>query len=219
MPRRQVVVAGLGRFGSNVATTLFQMGHDVLALDRDERVVQELMGQVTYSAIADATSEAALRELGVPNFDAAVVTMGDVQANLMATVLLKSLGLPNIVARAQSALHGQTLLRIGANRVVYPEQETGVRTAHSLFTPDVLEYMELGAGMGISKLQIPRRYVNLTLRDAGLATRDKYHATVLAIRRGNDLLFLPAEDERLRPNDVLIVAAQDEILERLRATE
>lgn len=219
MPKKQVVVAGLGRFGSSVATTLFQMGHDVLGLDREEGVVQELMGQVTYAVRVDATSEPALRELGVPNFDAAVVAIGDVPANLMTAVLLKSLGLPYIVARAQTALHGQALLRIGANRVVYSEQEAGIRTAHSLFTPDVLEFMELGAGTGISKLQVPRRYVNLSLRDAGLATRDRYHVAVLAIRRGGDLVLLPSEDERLRPNDQLIVAAPDEVLERFRATE
>lgn len=219
MARKQVVVVGLGGFGTSVASTIFQMGHDVLAIDRDERAVQEVMGQVTYAVRADATSEPVLRELGIPNFDAAVVAIGDIPANLMSTVLLKSLGLPNIVARAQNSLHGQTLLRIGASRVIYPEQDSGTRAAHSLFMSDVVEYMELGAGTGVSKLRVPRRFVNLSLKDAGLAARDQYHVTVLAIRRGNDVIFLPSEAERLRAGDLLVVAAQDEVLESLRESE
>ncbi|MBM3946713.1 MAG: TrkA family potassium uptake protein, partial [SAR202 cluster bacterium] len=184
-----------------------------------ERLVQDVMGQVTYAVRADVTSEAVLRELGVPNFDAAVVAIGEVPPNLMATVLLKSLGVRNVVARAQTPIHGQTLLRIGASRVVFPEQEAGSRAAHNLFSPEVVEYMELGAGTGVSKLQVPRPFINLTLKDAGLSTRDRYHITVVAIRRGNDLLLLPSEDERLRASDILVVAAQDESLERLHPQE
>ncbi|MBI4233370.1 MAG: TrkA family potassium uptake protein [Chloroflexi bacterium] len=217
MPRRQVVVIGLGRFGSNVAKTLYKMGHDVLAIDNDDRVVQEMMGQVTYPVKADATSEATLRELGVPNFDVAVVAIGsNIQASIMATVLMKSLGVPYILGRARNDLHGQTLERVGAHRVVYPEQEMGVGVARNLFNPDVLEYMELGPSFGVSKVKLPDKLHQLTMREAGLAgARDKYGLAVIAIRRGKELILLPSEEERLRQGDLLVVAARDELLEKL----
>ena len=218
MARKQVAVIGLGRFGTAVATTLYQMGHDVLAIDTDERAVQEVAGQVTYPVKADATSEAVLRELGVPNFDAAVVAIGsDIQASVMATVLLRSLGVPYIAACAQNAIHGKTLERVGAHRVVYPEQETGYRLAHTLFAPQVREYMELSGSFGISKVLLPKGWAHLTLKETGLAgPRDKYGLAVLAIRRGRDLIFLPSEEERLREGDLLVVAGPDDLLEKFQ---
>ena len=217
MAQKQVVVIGLGRFGSNMTRTLYQMGHDVLALDTDERLVQEAMGNATYAVKADATSEAVLRELGVPSFDVAVVAIGsDIQASIMSTVLLKSLEVPYIVARASNHLHSQTLERVGANLVIYPEQEMGVRVARNLFNPDVMEYMELATNFGISKVKAPDEINGLTLKEAGLAgSRDRYSLSVLAVRRGKDLIFLPAEEERLQSGDVLIIASRDEHLERL----
>lgn len=220
MSRKQVVVIGLGRFGSSLARMLFQMGHDVLAIDNDDTRVQEVMGQVTYPVRANATSEATLRELGIANFDVGVVAIGsNIQASIVCTVLLKSLGVPHVVARAHDPVHGQALQQLGANRVIYPEQEMGTRAARNLFDPDVLEYMEVGGNFGVSKLQLPRQFNNLTLKEASLTARDRYHITVLAIRRGNDVHLLPSEEERLRVGDVLVIAAQDGALERFRSVD
>ena len=217
MAKKQVVVIGLGRFGSNVARTLYRMGHDVLAMDLDERLVQEVMADVTYAVKADATNGAVLRELGVPSFDAAVVAVGsDVEANIMCTVLLKSIGVPYVAARARTPLHGEALDRVGANHVVHPEREMGSRVARSLFNPDVIEYMELAAGFGISKMRAPSALEGLTLKEAGLSgTRDKYSLSILAVRRGKDLILLPSEEERLHPGDLLVLANKDDMLERL----
>jgi trk system potassium uptake protein TrkA len=217
MAKKQVIVIGLGRFGSNVARTLYRMGHDVLAVDLDERLVQEVMADVTYAVKADATNEAVLRELGVLNFDSAVVAVGsDIEANVMCTVLLKGLGVPYIAARARTLLHGKALERVGADRVIYPEREMGSRVARTLFNPDVLEYMELAAGFGISKMKAPPALEGLTLKEAGLSgTRDKYSLSILAVRRGKDLILLPSEEERLRSGDQLILANKDDMLDRL----
>ena len=217
MARKQIVVIGLGRYGSSVARVLYQMGHDVLAIDRDEAPVQGLLGHVTYSVRADATNEAVLRELGVPNFDAAVVGIGsDIQSSIMSTVLLKSFELPHVVARAHNQLHGQTLERLGADRIIHPEQEMGARVGRSLLNPDILEYMELAANFGISKMKVPQGISNHTLREAGLAeARDKYGLAVLAIRRNKGLILLPAEEERLQPDDLLVIASKDDLLEGL----
>lgn len=217
MAKKQIVVVGLGRFGTSIATTLYQMGHDVLAIDTDERLVQETMGQVTYAVRGDATNEAVLRELGAPDFDIAVVAIGSaMEASIMATVLCKSLGVGIVVARARNQLHGQTLERVGANLVVYPEQERGVRIARTLFHPDVLEYMEVAPNFGISKMKVPNEMFNRTLKEAGLSTgRDKYGLAVLFVRRGKEFILLPSEEERLRPGDLLVLASSDDRLDRL----
>lgn len=220
MARKQVVVVGLGRFGSNVARTLYQRGHDVLAIDTEEQLVQEVMGQVTYTVRGDATNEIVLRELGIASFDAAVVAIGsNIQSSIMGTVLLKSIGVPYIVARARNQLHGQTLERVGANHVVFPEQETGVRTARSLFNPDVLEYMDLGAEFGVSKIKALDTFHGLTLKEAGMAgSRDKYGVSVLAVRRGKEVIILPSEEERLQSDDQLIIVGRDELIDKLHET-
>jgi trk system potassium uptake protein TrkA len=216
--KKQVVVVGLGRFGASVARELYQMGNDVLALDTDEALIQEMLGQVTYAVKADATNEAVLRELGVQNFDVGVIGVGaDIQASILATVLLKSLGVPFIIARAGNALHGDTLERIGADKVVYPERETGVRVAHILFNPGVLDYMEINSGFGIMKLRPPDRMVNRTLEAAGLSdAREKYGIAVMAIRRGREHILIPSKEEVIRAGDQLVLAGRDEHLSRLQ---
>ena len=215
---KQVVVVGLGRFGASMARELYQTGHEVLAVDTDEMKIQEMMGQVTYAVRADATNEAVLRELGVQNFDVGVVSIGsDIQASILVTVLLTALGVPFIIARAVNALHGDTLERVGADKVVYPEQETGLRVAHILFNPGVLDYMGIVTGFGIIKVRPPDRIVNATLESAGLSdARDKYGMAVLAIRRGREHILTPSKDEIIKPGDQLIIAGRDEHLGRLQ---
>ena len=216
---KSVMVIGLGRFGSSVAHTLFQLGYDVLGIDTDEKVVQANLGQITYSVRGDATDETTLRELGVSNFDAAIVAVGsDMQASLMTAVLLDNLGVPLIVARAESQLHGNTLEKIGVHKVIYPEQEMGEFLAHSLFNPDVLEYMDLTPDFGISKIRVPDSLAELSLKEAGLGgARDKYGVAVIAIKRGKDVTLAPDEDDKLRKGDILVVAGKDDQLERLHA--
>ena len=215
--KRQVAVVGLGRLGSGVARTLYQLGHDVMAIDKSEARVQPLMGQVTYPVAGDATSESVLAELGVDNMDIAVVAIGaDVQANIMVSVLLKTIGLPYIVARAHDELHGATLERIGCNKVVHPEAEMGARLAHNIFNPDAEEYMELKESYGISRIRVPDRFVNMTLAETGFAlARDKYGVAVVALKRGDVITLSPASDEGLLPGDILIVAGQAELVARI----
>jgi trk system potassium uptake protein TrkA len=215
--KRQAVVIGLGRFGSNVAGELYQMGHDVLGIDLDEKSVQDMLGRVTYAVKADATSEAVLKELGVSNFDIAVVAIGsNIQANILVTVILKDLGIPFIVTRAMNELHGNALERVGANRVVYPEQEMGRRLAHTGFEPGVLDHMEVAPNYGITKLRPSEQVVKHTLDEAGLAgPRDKYGIAVLAIRRGREYFLVPSKDEEIRPGDILIVAGSNEHLGKI----
>ena len=219
MANQQIVVIGLGRFGSSVAYTLYQMGHDVLALESDQARMQAAMGHVTYPVQGDATEEAVLRELGIPNFDMAVVAIGsNLESSIMSTVLLKSMGVPHIVARAKTQLHGQTLERVGADVIVHPEQETGEHVARGLFHPEVQDFMEVAPNFGISKVKASPHTTNLTLKEAGLTgARDKYGLAVLAIRRGKDVILLPSEDERIQKEDTLVLASKEDMLDKLHA--
>lgn len=215
--KRQIAVLGLGRFGSSIARSLYNLGHDVLAIDKDESRVHGMMGFCTYSVIGDCTNEAVLRELGVQDYEAAVVAIGsDVVSSVMASVLLKTMAVPYVVSRAQNELHGNTLTRIGVDKVVHAEEEMGSRLAHNMFNPNVYEYLEITPTYGISKLKAPERFVGMRLSDIGLSgSRDKYGLAVLAIGRGRQVTLNPDVDDRLRSGDWIILAGRDESLESL----
>lgn len=121
---KQFVVIGIGRFGESIATTLFSMGHDVLAIDKDEERVQYISSKVTHAVQADATDESTLKSLGIRNFDVAVVTVGEnIQSNILITLLCKEAGIRYVLAKAQNELHSKVLYKIGADKVVFPERD------------------------------------------------------------------------------------------------
>ncbi len=213
----KVAVIGMGRFGISLARELYQIGHDVLTIDRDESLSQQMMGQVTYAVTGDSTSSVLLEEAGIRNFDTAVVAIGtDIQSSVLTTVLLKQFALGQVIARATNELHGKTLEAVGADRVVYPEHETGLRTAHSLFQREVLEYMELTSEFGFSKINVSHDLVGLTLEQAGFGSaRDKYGAAVVAIRRGRQPILSPSKDETMQEGDQLVLAGPEDALERI----
>ena len=157
--KKQVCVIGLGRFGGTVAMELYQSGHDVLAIDLDEAKIQDMLGHVTYAVRADASSESVLRELDVADFDVVVVALGsdNVQASILITVLVKDLGIPYIIARAANELHGETLERVGADKVVFPEMESARRAVHVGFEPGIVDYMSIVPNFGISKVRPPEQ--------------------------------------------------------------
>jgi trk system potassium uptake protein TrkA len=215
--KKQVCVIGLGRFGATVARELYQAGHDILALDTDEAKIQEMLGQVTYAVRADATSESVLREMGVADFDVGIVALGsdNIQASILVTVLLKSLAIPFIISRAANELHGETLERIGADKVVYPEMESARRVAHVDFNAGILDYMELAPNVGISKVRPPEGMLGRTLDAAELGSQGKFGVAVLAIRRGRSYILNPSKFEEIAPGDILLVAGKNEQISKL----
>ena len=210
--KKQVCVIGAARFGAAVARELYQSGHDVMVIDTDEAKVQDLSGHVTYAVRADASNEAVLRQLDVADFDVAVVALAgeNVQTSIMITVLLKSIGVPYVIARAANELHGSTLEKVGADRIVYPEMESAWRTAHIGFDPGVMDHMPILPNYGISKIQPPEQMIGHTLEEVGLAgTQDNQGVSLLAIRRGRSSFLHPARDEQIQIGDVLIVAGSN----------
>ena len=217
MVKKQIVVVGLGRFGTSLVRTLVEAGHEVLALDKDLRKVEDASEFATQAAQVDATDEDALREMGVRNFDIAVVAIGtDIKSSILVTLLLKKVGVRMVVSKAQDDLHGEILGRVGADRVVYPERETGIRVAHSLMTPSLVDYLEVMPGYGIAKLVAPPDFVGRELAEIDL--KGRFGVTTLALRRGNEIILNPIRSEVVGRDNVLIIAGKDEQLEAMRTS-
>ena len=212
--KKQYAVIGLGRFGTSVALTLQSLGHEVLAIDSDEERVQKLSEEVTHVVQADTTDENSLNALGLRNFDAVVVAIGeDVQANVATTLLLKEIGVPYIVAKAKNALHGKMLERIGADRVVFPERDMGQRVAHSLVSANILDYIELSPNLSLVEVTAPASLTGKTLAEADL--RANYGVNVVAIKRFEDLIVPPQPGDMIAEGDVLIVVGATDGIQRL----
>lgn len=210
-----ILVLGLGRFGSSIARTLVQLGNEVLAIDRDPRVVQELAVDLTHVVEADTTSEQALRQLGVGDFDRAIVAIGShMEASILTTSLLVDLGVRTIWAKAITPSHGRILERVGATRVVYPEQEMGERVAH-LVSGALVNYIEFDDGFALVETAAPERYVGKTLREAHI--RSEHGVTVVCVKRpGQDFTYATPET-RIEAGDLLIVAGETRHAERFAA--
>ena len=214
--KRQFAVIGLGRFGTSVALTLQSLGHDVLAIDSSDEQVQRLSDQVTHVVQADTTEENSLHALGLRNFDAVVVAIGeDVQANVATTLLLKEMGVPYIIAKARNSLHGKMLEKIGADRVVYPERDMGQRVAHSLISSNVLDYIELSPDLSLVEVTVPGVLSGKTLQQANM--RALYGVNVVAIKRIDHLIVPPQPNELIQESDILIVIGSTEGIKRLES--
>ena len=187
---KQFAVIGLGRFGTSMAKTLSRMGYDVLAVDHNEEKVNNIIEHVTHAVQADAMDEQTLKSLGIRNFDVVVVAIGqDIQANILVTVMLKELGVKKVVSKAVTDLHGKVLERVGADKVVFPERDMGVRVAHALVSKNILDQINISPDYSIIELISPAELANKTLGQGNI--RGKYGVTVLAIRRGNDVIISP----------------------------
>ena len=214
MANKQFVIIGLGRFGSSIAKTLYSLGNDVLAIDKDEDIVQEIADSVTHAVQLDATDENALRALGIRNFDVAVVTIGDnIQSSIMATLLVKELGVKYIIAKGHSDLHAKVLYKIGADRVVLPEKDMGVRVAHNLVSANILDYIELSEDYSVMEIQVLDEWSGKTLNE--LRLRSKYGINVMAIKRGDEVNLSPSAEDIIEDNDVIVAIGSAEDLNRL----
>jgi len=212
--KASIVVIGLGRFGAAAARELEQLGHEVLAIDRDEAVVNDIAPEVTHAIQLDASDEGALRSVGAGEFEFAIVAISSVtEASIFATMALKNLGVGHVIAKAASTLHGAILERVGADRVVYPELEMGTRVAHSLAIPGVIDYLDVAPRFGIVKVHPPRSFVGRSLKDIDLPGR--LHVSPIALRRGSEVTFNPHRDMVIAANDELILMAGDDRLEQI----
>ncbi|WP_134684690.1 potassium channel family protein [Brevibacillus migulae] len=208
---KQFAVIGMGRFGSSVARTLYEMDYEVMGIDEDEERINENIQNVTHAIVADSTDEAALKEIGIRNFDVVVVSIGaDIQASILTTLQLKEMGVKKIVAKAQNERHGQVLYKVGADRVVFPERDMGVRVAHNLISANVLDFIELAEEYSVAEVVVSPKLVGKNLRQ--LDVRAKYGVNVIAIKSGNEFNISPRPDDIIRTGDVLVVIGHNKDL-------
>ena len=211
---KQFVIFGLGSFGSAVATTLVELGHEVLGVDNDMEKVDMFKDVITKVVKVDVTDEKVLKELGVKNFDAAIVSLGtDLEASILITIMLKEIGLQYVVTKANSLLHGKVLEKIGADRVVYPERDEGIRIARSLIMPNVKNQMELSQQYSLIEIAALPVFCEKTLGELDLP--GKYGVTLLAIRRGNQFTFSPTEKHTITENENLIIVGENKKIDQL----
>ncbi|MGB3366167.1 MAG: TrkA family potassium uptake protein [Acidaminobacteraceae bacterium] len=212
---KQFVVIGCGRFGSSVAKKLYDLGAEVMTVDKNEETVQNIADFVTYAVQADATDENTIKSLGIRNFDVAVVSIGgDIQSSILVTLMLKELGVKYVVAKAQNDLHGKVLYRIGADRVVFPEREMGIRVASNLVSDNILEYIQLAPDYSIMEIVALSSWIGKTLKE--LDMRNEYGINVMAIKHGDEIDITISAGEVLEEGDVLVVIGHNDNLEKIR---
>ena len=205
---KNFIVIGLGRFGTAVARELCELGHQVLAMDMDKDLVQNVADEVTHAVVGDGRDLDVLRALGVKEYDCAVVAIGnDVGSSALVTMRLKEEGVPKVVCKAQSHVHQRLLEKIGADRVVFPEHEMGIKVAQGLAHSNVLNFIELSPDYGIVEVDLPNGWSGKTIRD--LDIRAKFSVNVIAVRRGQDINVAPGADCVLTHGDKLIVLGED----------
>jgi trk system potassium uptake protein TrkA len=225
---RQFVVIGLGRFGSSIARALSDMNFEVLAIDKDESLVNAMENVVSQAVVMDATDEKALRELGVQEFDTAIVSMGEtIEDSIMITLALKELGVRQVIVKAQNDLHSKILKKVGADRITLPEREMAEKLAQSLASPKIFDFIEVSDTHGIIEMVVPKKFASKTLND--LKLREKYRVSVIAIRRKlpyskpdgttdfkEDVIISPGGVDEIISGDVLIMLGTNEDLDKVR---
>ncbi|MCR4426223.1 MAG: TrkA family potassium uptake protein [Firmicutes bacterium] len=215
MPMMQFAVIGLGRFGSSVARTLADLGQEVFAIDTDEEKVQKLANTVTHAVAADVTDIDAMRSLGIRNVDVAVITIGtDVKSSIVGTMVLKELGVRQVVAKAHDELHGKALERIGADRVVYPERDTGARLARLLTSTNIVEQIDLDPEYSIVEMVAPDHVVGRSL--AELSIRARFGVYIMAVRRNGSIKVAPGAEDVINKGDVLVAIGHNDDLQKFK---
>lgn len=208
---KSYVVVGLGRFGSEVARQLYRCGCEVLAIDLKSELVQQISADVTHAAVGDSRDKEVLKMLGAGEFDCAVVAIGDdLAASVLITMNLKELGVPYLVCKAHDDVHCRVLEKLGADRVVIPEQENAARLAKSLSSPNLLDYIELSDEYSIVELPAPQSWIGKTLKE--LNVRAKLGVNILAVRRNGRMDISPAADLSFQNGDVIVVLGDTKAL-------
>ncbi len=212
---KQIAILGLGRFGRALARTLVEMGHDVMGVDANETVVEKMAPVLTNCVQADVMDEQTLLSLGVTNFDIVVVGIGnsDMQASIFTTLMLKEMGVEHVVCKVSSNKHARILLKLGADRVVYPERDMGMRFAHSIAQSDVLEFIELSEEYSMMEINAPKYLIGKSLKESDV--RSKYNINIVAIKRGKKIMVNPSPDAVLEQGDVLLAIGETQALTKL----
>lgn len=216
--KQQFAVIGLGRFGGSVCRTLSDLGHEVLAIDMSESKVNEFADYATQAVQLDSTDETALREVGIRNMDHVIVAIGDnIQASILTTLILKDFDIPFITVKAQNDYHEKVLVKIGADKIVHPERDMGVRIAHHLLSKNVMDFIELSPDYSLVEIKAGEKMGGRTLLDLNI--RAKYGCNIMAIKSGDNLNISPRAEDVINEEDVLVVIGANKDISRFEENE
>lgn len=201
---KQIIVIGCGRFGSAAAKTLTKLGHDVMVVDQNTDIIKDISEYVAHAVQMDAIDEASFRTLGLRNFDVAIIAIGsDVQASIMATLIAKEAGVPLVIAKAANETHGRVLRKIGADKIIYPERDMGMRVAYGLVTPNILDVIEFSPDYSIIETVALEDWEDKSLKDLNLSRQ--YGMTIIAIKTGDNINIVPSSETVIHHGDVVVI--------------
>ncbi len=208
-------VLGLGRFGKTVATALFEAGKDVMIVDKDEEIISECSSSATYAIVADLSDEREIKQIGLENVDVVLIGMGqDIASSILCTILAKEAGVKRVIAKVGSERMGDILLRVGCDRVIFPEKETGRRTAHSLIGTGFMDYYSISDKTCMIKMTPKKEWIGKTVRQLDL--RNTYHLNIAAVAKGEDFDHLVDPEMVMTPKTVLLVICAKKEISRFR---
>jgi K+ transport systems, NAD-binding component len=209
--KKQFGVIGLGKFGTAVALSLESLGYPVLAIDIDENAIDSVKDKVSFAEIIDATNPEALEETGIKNCDTVIIAVGDVESSVLIALILEELGIHHIIAKANSQIHGRVLRKIGVKEVVFPEEDMGVRIANRITSANILDYIEITPEVDLLEYKVLHKdLIGKSL--AELALRNRFGVTVIAIRRGDEVIVSPNAQEKFLEGDVIFIVGRTEDL-------
>lgn len=211
---KSFVVIGVGNFGRSVATTLYDLGHDVLVLDMNADIIQDISESVTHAVVGDATDENVLSSAGVSDFSVGIVAIGsNIQASVLVTLLLKEMGVNFVVARADSNLHSKVLEKLGCDKVIFPEYDTGMRLANNLGLANIVDYLELSSSCGIIEIPAPKSWHGNTL--GKLNVRKKHGVSIVAIKRDDGVNVYPTAEDVIGVSDIIVMIGNNDNLDNV----
>lgn len=207
--KKSVVVFGLGKFGMRVATKLYDQGIDVMAVDKNYDLVQDAADSVTVASQADFLDDEAIKELGLSNFDIAVVATGEsLEASIVATLAAKDAGIEEVIVKSNSPKKGRVLKKLGADRIIYPELDMGDRLARSISRSNLLEFIHFSQEYGIMEVRAKESWIGKTIREMDF--RNTYQMNIIAINRQGDYIVSPKAEDVIEKDDVLILIGKEE---------
>lgn len=212
--RKEFVVFGMGKFGISVAKALADNGCQVMAVDSEQSKVEEIAEDVTYAVCTDVTDADAIHSLGIRNFDGAIVAIGEnLEASVLVTIIAKEMGIPYVLAKAQSELQAKVLKKVGADKIIFPEKETGIRIAHNLVSGNFFDAIELSAKYSMMDLDVPEEWVGKSLRELNLRATRKIN--IIGIKQEGEFEITPDPDAPLSADDTLVIIGKNQTLSKL----
>jgi trk system potassium uptake protein TrkA len=212
--RKEFVVFGIGKFGLSVAKTLADNGCQVMVVDSEQDRVAEIAEHVTYAVCADVTDADAMHSLGIKNFDGAVVAIGEnLEASVLVTIIAKEMGIPFVLAKAQTELQAKVLKKVGADKIIFPEKESGIRIANNLVSDNFFDAIELSTKYSMMDLDVPADWVGKTLRELNLRATKKIN--IIGIKQNEEFEITPDPDAPLKEDDILVVIGKNQTLTKL----